>query len=439
MLRTLIKKLCPEFVLNEYYSFRFFVHRKYSALKNRQLINATYEHYHDVAERIKNSGDRPLRFASYVVFDSTFGAYGLMDLMLSQKDKYECKIVVIPDTSRGITHLKDQYNKTKAFFINKYGKDIVLDGWDEKADKFYDYSDSFDIIYLANPYDSMVNTIHGIKYLSTKEVLPIYISYGCMPDNYGCKVIMPILEISLFWKVFADNQFSYEDYKKFELARAKNVVLTGYSKMDELSKVQIKEHNRNRIIVAPHHTINNTHFPLSNFLKYSDYLLELPKKYPQIDFVFRPHPLLFTNLTNDGIWTEIQVNDYLKKLQNLGIEYSYGGDYFELFANSDGMIHDCSSFVVEYLYTKKPCCYAAKKNYKTIFSSLGKSCLENYYIAFNQNEIDSFIENVIIKGNDPLKKKRAKYATENLAINYPKVSEKILEEINIKKLGTVKP
>lgn len=407
----------------------------YSQNKNRRINSALFEetrlHYETVEKQISERSNSLLRVASYVVFDSCFGAYGLMDLMLSQKDKFECKIVVIPDISRGEEHLIDQYNKTKAFFIKKYGKDVVLDGYDENTKEFKDYSNQFDVIYLSNPYDSMVNEVHGVKYLSRKNVLPIYISYGCMPDNYGCKVIMPIPEMSLFWKVFADNQFSYEDYKKFELVKAENVVLTGYSKMDELSKVQIKEHNRKKIIIAPHHTVNNIHFPLSNFLKYSDYLLELPKKFPQIDFVFRPHPLLFTNLINDGIWTEKQVNDYLKKLQNLGIEYSYGGDYFELFANSDGMIHDCSSFVVEYLYTKKPCCYAAKKNYKKIFSTLGKSCLKNYYMAFNQKEIDSFLENVIIGGKDSLKEKREKYAMENLAINYPNVSEKILEEINL--------
>ena len=111
--------------------------------------------------------------------------------------------------------------------------------------------------------------------------------------------------------------------------------------------------------------------------------------------------------------------------------YSVGGDYFDIFVNSDAIIHDCSSFVVEYLYTGKPCCFMAKKNYKKIFSVLGKSCLKNYYLAFDKEQITDFIENVVINGNDKLKKKREIYAAKNLALNYPNVSKKILSEISL--------
>ena len=189
--------------------------------------------------------------------------------------------------------------------------------------------------------------------------------------------------------------------------------------------------SKKRIIIAPHHTINNQVLPLSNFLKYSDFILELPKKYPEIEFIFRPHPLLFVNMVNEGFWTNMQVDAYIEQIQKNGIVYSVGGDYFDVFVNSDAMIHDCSSFVVEYLYTEKPCCFVAKTNYKKIFSELGKSCLENYYIAFEKQQIMDFIENVIIKGNDSLKEKRTAYAKNHLAINYPNASKEVLNQITL--------
>ena len=73
----------------------------------------------------------------------------------------------------------------------------------------------------------------------------------------------------------------------------------------------------------------------------------------------------------------------------------------------------------------------SKKNYKKIFSVLGKSCLKNYYLAFDKEQITDFIENVVINGNDKLKKKREIYAAKNLALNYPNVSKKILSEISL--------
>lgn len=400
-------------------------------LQCKKLIKSTYRHYSEIEEEIKNRNQKNLRFAAYVVYDSTFGAYDLFDLMLSDLEHYTPKIVVIPDVSRGNDHMVKQYHETKSFFIKKYSSEFVLDGWNERENKFLDHSDEFDVIYLANPYDFMVDKLHGVSYLSTKNVLPIYISYGCMSDNYGCKIVMPLKEISLFWKVFADNKMTYKDYCRYELAKGKNVVLSGYAKMDSLAKFKENSRAKKRIIIAPHHTINNPALPLSNFLEYQSFYLELPKLFPQIEFVFRPHPLLFINMVNEGFWNTTQVNEYIKKIKDNGMIYSVGGDYFDIFVNSDAMIHDCSSFVVEYIFTTKPCCFMAKKNYKKIFSSLGKSCLKNYYLAFNTQQIIEFIQNVVIDEKDKLKQKRELYATKCLAVNYPNVSKRILEEISL--------
>lgn len=429
--KQILKKIVPKVLLEYYKTFLSFLVRSFNVIKYKSLINDTYCHYECVKEKIKSRSDKKLRFGAYVIFDSTFAAYDLFSLLLANDNAYSAKIVVIPDISRGIQHMKQQYQSTKDFFINKYGETNVLDGWNEDTDEFIDNSSLFDVIYLSNPYDHMVNSVHGISYLSKQNVLPIYLSYGCMPDNYGCKVIMPMKEISLFWKVFADNEMSYKDYCKFELAKGKNVVLSGYAKMDSLVKFSKKKYDKKRIIIAPHHTINNSSLPLSNFIEYQDFYLELPKLFPQIEFIFRPHPLLFINMVNNQFWTQEYVNTYISKIQESGMIYSVGGDYFDVFVNSDAIIHDCSSFVVEYLYTGKPCCFMAKRNYKKIFSLLGKECLKNYYLAYNKEQIIDFIQNVVIENKDILVNSRQKFGENKLAINYPNVSELILKEISI--------
>ncbi len=432
MIKSVIKKICPKFVMDWYHSLYFFAQRKYRAIKYRPLIEKTHEHYKEVAERIKNRGDRPLRFASYVVFDSTFGAYGLMDLMLDDLKHYSPKIIICPDVCRGDIQLKEQYKKTKAFFISKYGAEYVVDGYDEKTGEFLDVSEQFDVIYCANPYDHMVNKVHGVKYLSTKNVLPMYMNYGCMVDRYGNNIIMPMLEISLFWKVFADDEISYHDYKKYTLSKGNNVVLTGYAKMDDFAKYEKESSTKKKIIIAPHHTINSTLLPLSNFLKYSDFFLSLPYKYPDVEFIFRPHPLLFVNLINEGFWSADEVTNYIAEIKKRGMIYSYGGDYLKIFVDSDAIIHDCASFIVEYLYTDNPCCFLAKENYKDIFSNLGNLCLENYYIAFSESQIINFIDDVVINGHDPKLEKRNLFKRKYLHFNYPDVSKKILEMLKLK-------
>ena len=430
-IKDIIKKHIPEknwlFLIKLKQQYKNYIQKQ----SDKKLIKQTYLHYNIIENTLKKNPDKIIRFASYVVYDSSFSAYGIMDLMLADKSKFSARIVVVPDVSRGNNNLIEQYKKTKDFFVNLYGAENVIDGYNIDTNEFIDVSEQFDIINLACPYDYMVNKVHGIKYLSTKNILPIYISYGCMPDKYGCKEIMPMIEISLFWKVFADNKISFNDYKKYELSKGKNVVCTGYAKMDSLSKSIRNQKDKKTIILAPHHTVNTPSFPLSNFLQYSDFILNLPKKYPDIEFIFRPHPLLFINLINKNIWTKEQVNNYIQKIEQLGIKYSFGGNYFDVFLNSDAIIHDCSSFVVEYLYTNNPCCFVANENTKKIFSKLGKACLKNYYIAFNEEQILKFIDDVVIKDNDILRQKRIAFSNKYIKLNYPNVSKEILNYITL--------
>ena len=143
-------------------------------------------------------------------------------------------------------------------------------------------------------------------------------------------------------------------------------------------------------ILVPCEYIFNS--PYGSYFK--DYILELPKKFPNIDFVFRPHPLLFVNMINEGIWTKNDRDLYIEQLKNVGIEYSLGGDYFVEFVNSDALIHDCSSFMVEYLFLDKPCCFIVKDNTKDILSKLGLICLKCHDQVSQEYEIEEFIENL---------------------------------------------
>ena len=429
-IKSKLKKITPAFIIDIYHSFRFYISRKKNAIKYKPLIKETFEHYKEVEERIKNRGDKPLRFASYVVFDSTFGAHGLMDLMLANLQKYSPKIVIIPDVYRGEKQLKEQYNKTKAFFIKKYGSEYVLDGYDEASGTFLDYSDQFDIIYCANPYDSMVNEVHGVKYLSQKNVLPIYINYGYSISRWHFETVEQNIELSLFYKYFVDTTYTLKEIKKYNINKGKNAILTGYSKMDSLNNISEKPHDRIKILLAPHHTVKgmDSTLQLSNFLTYYDLILRLPDLYKNIDFIFRPHPLLFVNLVNYGFWTQEEVNSYIDKLTSKGIIYSTESEYLHLFSECNAIIHDCGSYMVEWLYTGKPCCYVIddEKNLRKQLCLLGNKTLNFHTLAHNEKEILSFIDSVIKNPNNISINKEIE---KNIMINYPDVSKEILNNL----------
>ena len=137
-------------------------------------------------------------------------------------------------------------------------------------------------------------------------------------------------------------------------------------------------------------------------------------------------------MLKDEYWGQKKLDSYLAKLKAFkNVTYQEGGEYFETFVNSDGILHDCGSFVAEYLYTDNPCCFMLKDSAtnENNFALLGKECLKHYYQAFNESDIIDFIENVVIKGNDTKKAQRIKFAKEVLRVNFPNVADKILDNI----------
>ncbi len=399
--------------------------------KIRRNASEYQRHFQDVIESIKKSKRTKLNFAAYVVYDSSFGMATAIDVMLSDTQHWNPQIVVIPDISRGFEHAKEQYIKTKQFFIDKYGEAFVSDGWNYDLDIYYDYLDEFDIVYYANPYDYMVKEFHSIKYACTKNVLPIYVSYGYEVGKLTTLARLRGPELNYVWKLFADTTYTYNDYLKYQVIKGKNVVLAGYSKMDDLYNYPMKENNRKRILISPHHTVSSIELPLSNFLSYSDYIMELPLLFPQVDFVFRPHPLLFTNLVSKGLWNKEKVERYISGLKDRGIEYSEGGSYLKIFAECDAIINDSGSFTVEWLYTGKPGCFVYNNNLsEKLLTNLMNQALRCYTIAKNEKDITDFITRVINDTKDH-NYEMNQWVKDNVAINYPNVSHFIMQEIDI--------
>lgn len=400
---------------------------------NRKKLYKQQKKYQSIIKKIKNliNAGEKIKVGFFVIFDSVFPGKTIFEAM--QFDKiFKPTIVVIPDTSRGEDNKFYQLNKTYSNFVKKYGPDYVYSSLDEQNNCFIDYTSNFDIVCFANPYDSMTDNLFSIKYFAQKGILPFYVNYGSMPDYYARKHIINLESLNLCWKVFVDTKDNLDDVKKYTDLQGKNAFLTGYCKMDALNSVKRKTLKRKKIIIAPHHTVNMPNFPLSNFLTYSNFFLELPKKFPEIDFVFRPHPLLFVTLAKKDLWGQQKVNEYINKISSYeNVEFQNGGDYFDTFVNSSAIIHDCSSFIMEYLYTDHPACYMLKneKEIETIFAPIGQKCLKNYYHAFNEKDILNFINDVVLSENDLLKEKRMSFSKEQIMVNYPNATNKIIEII----------
>ncbi len=382
--------------------------------------------YNKTIELIKRKKTK-ITVAFLVLFKQTFSSAPLFKAMI-EDGEFDPYIVVIPNVSRSLVYQNDLYKDTYASMRDKYGSRVVH-GYIERLNKYVELKDDYDIVVFNNPYEGYEHPFHNIKYFENRNVLPIYVNYGYLITRYSDVMLKENIFNSV-WKYLLETEYHLDYYRGKSITGGINGMLTGFVKMDALYHEKRLNKKRKTIIIAPHHTVtDNPEISLSNFIKYSEFFLNLPSRYPKINFVFRPHPLLFAHLKFNKIWNEVEIENYLKRIESIpNMIYDDSDYYFDKFTNSDAIIHDCGSFIAEYLYTNKPCCYMIKNNeqLRSTLLPFAQKCLDCYYKAFSEKDIVNFIEDVVINGIDPLEEKRTAYSHNKLMINYPHVSEKFI-------------
>lgn len=369
----------------------------------------------------------------FLVCDAAMFSAESVYLKMRDDPRYETFIAVAPRITRGEKFLRDTIGKAVGTLSERYGK--VLQLYDPDIRKKISLKGKADIVFTTIVYEEQTFREYTTVPLS-EFALVACISYGYSGQLLAdTRKMIFTQEFAFFWKLFVPNKATLELWGATNHLLKANLALGGYSKMDRLAAIPLKVRSRKKILICPHHSLGRDEgggVQLSNFLKYSDFFLSLPTRYPEIDFVFRPHPLLFPRLETKIWWGEEKVSAYKAALQkHPNVEFQSGGDYFETFANSDAMIHDCGSFFAEYFYTGKPQCYMLEDT-TTIereFTDFGKALYSHVKHAFSENDIIQFIEKVVILGNDDSRAEREAFAREEVCTFHPHAAERVLHQL----------
>lgn len=295
-----------------------------------------------------------------------------------------------------------------------------FDMYDSTNDKWFDVK-TFkpDIIFYTQAVD-VAYPQYKIKAL-WKNCLFYYIPYclGMENQRRGYNTLLD----NICEKFFAPSEFHMQEYSSFFLNKGKNLVFTGYPSFDYLTKPEHRPNyrwkctdERKKIIWAPHHSITSKDIlSYSNFLSIADDMVELAKKYrDNIQFVFKPHPRLKPKLELLDSWGVERTEKYYNQWSMMSNTSFEDGSYFELFLTSDAMIHDCSTFMAEYLLTEKPVAFMLKENAGLNLNKYAQQCYRQHYVLHSMEEIEDFINNVVLNENDVMRKDRVEFVHNKL-------------------------
>lgn len=338
---------------------------------------------------------------------------------LKKYPKFNLYIVICPAVNfssqqqlEDIKVLSEYFDQRNiSYFLAKNGDDGI---WDVKKEL------APDILFYPQPYHGYYpdQLAYGRFWYKLLCYYPYAFWMGKDDWSYNLRFH------NIAWKLFFPTNLHLRDAKMYSSMQGRNMEIVGYPTADDFLKNQHLDKwkkqliKKKRLIWAPHFTIVSSGFTKqSTFLEVADCMIEFAKKYSdQIQFVFKPHPRLFTELCKYPGWGEERARQYYETWETMENTQVETGEFVDLFMTSDAMIHDCGSFAVEYHYSENPVMYIAQNFEEQVAekNDFGKIAMNLHYVGKTKQDIIDFIENVVLKGEDSMKPQRQQFKQDYL-------------------------
>lgn len=372
--------------------------------------------YKHIVKRVAKK-DR-IKVAFFLIHEPVWKYEGLYEL-LRKSNLFDPVVVVCPFMVYGHENMiRDMDQAFEAFSDRGYN---VIKTFNKKTGEWLNIKKIIrpDIVFFTIPHPVTKKEYYINNFLDT---LSCYVPYTFQTTFHFQQNYNRFFH-NVLWKAYYQTEFHRQIAINFALNKGKNVVVTGYPGIDNfLFKRSDTDKNRinsrKKIIWAPHHTIEGEGIDLnfSNFLRYHDFMVQMAIEYKEKLFItFKPHPSLRAKLRKESIWGLKKTEDYYNFWRFNHFCDLNEGNYQLLFEESDAMIHDCDSFMIEYLSTGKPVLYTSHDNsYRDRLNDLGRSANDMHYIAKNKDDILGFLNEVVLKGNDIMREKRIEWIVQNI-------------------------
>lgn len=340
---------------------------------------------------------------------------------LRDNPRYHPYVVIYPySTYKGFRQdeVEAAAKRTEKFIADK-GFEYVIP-YDEKKKQWWDVKKKLDpdIVIFTTPYKDFPPKFYIYHF---RDRLTCYVPYGFSSLNmYHANY--DLIFHNLVGLHFVETELHKQTASNYSRNKGENVVVSGYPgtevflRNDYVPKNvwKVQEVSKKKVIWAPHHTIDES-LSISTFLTYCDLMPALAEKYKDsIQFVFKPHQLLKFKLQQ--LWGKERTDAYYAQWDQMSNTQLEESSYVDLFLTSDAMIHDCGSFTTEYLFTRKPVMYLVQKQgNEDKFCPFGKLAFNCHYHGATAEDIERFLQEVVLSGHDEKKAQRQQFYDAYLA------------------------
>lgn len=269
-----------------------------------------------------------------------------------------------------------------------------------------------DIIFRQTTHDDEYPSVYCYKRIS-KIAKTCYITYGYSQSSKNhLEIEYNDIALRSLYAIFANSRtnLNYLLLKKNEIRwnRYLKVFYLGYPRFDKYNRLSINIEQKDKFstfLWIPRWTTNNEQNDATGFFEYKDNLINYFKKHEELALIIRPHPMMFGYFLKNGIMTQNQINEFLTIVRDSkNIRMDSDIDYRKAFDDSDALIADYSSLVIEYFITGKAIIYCGKVH--TISPEI-KDMYMTLYRAKNWIDLQKQLDTLIQEGDNLGRKRKA--------------------------------
>lgn len=357
---------------------------------------------------------------------------------MKENPKFEVVLVCVPNCIENgeIKMSENYYNDTYEYYISRGYE--AIDAYDIKKKQWLDLKTfKFDYVFFSRPYNAYMPKEYSSKNVCRYTKICSVLYAINMTEETRDVVLNKDFYRNVYCYFAETMSAKNHNYKNFKLAHKLGLQKTCFYGMPALEQIvnSIKENslswkfsnNKFRVMWTPRWT-TELHLGGSNFFTYYKWLITYAKERNDIDFLIRPHPLMFDNFVNKGLMSAEEVENYKHQVSELNnIEFDKEKEYINTFWESDVLVSDTSSMVAEYFVTGKPLVFCMS-NMILEPEEHTKKILEGCYVVNNSTELKECLER-LSRGEDILKGKRREIIQEVFGDTLYTATDRIVNEL----------
>lgn len=383
------------------------------------LYRVIEKRHKEYVRQIRDRKDEPVRVVFFAMSVSMWRYQHLYELIRENK-RYKATIVISPSIDYNIEQQRRDVKALRGYFDER---NVPYVDWQE--DETFDVRGELnpDVVFYPQPYEYLLTPKHDVTSFYDRLVCYYPYAYWTSIGKWSYDFHFH----NLAWRLYYSSKYHQSEARKTAWNKGRNVRVVGYPNADDFLsghyvdvwKKMADDKHRKRLIWAPHYAVT-PEFGLiarSNFLTMADQMLELAQKHTDdLQIAFKPHPRLLTELYRHPEWGKERTDAYYDKWASSENTQLETAGFVDLFMTSDAMVHDSGSFAVEYHYSLKPVMFVSTDMEPLLATQgeLGKAAYKMHYIGKDMAEVEHFICDVVIGGNDTMRSWREWFFNEYL-------------------------